>query len=559
MTRITASTPETFRRRISAFRPNLGSLVVSLLVAAYLLVVLNATFWSKAGFYLKDDPWALAALWVAMFALFSIGTVAVSVKYLLKPLFIFYIAVATGAAWFTDNYGVFVDTDMVRNIFETTKAESQDLITPGLVLHFAVYFLLPSLLLLWVRVVHRSFGQKLLRNGLAIFVCFLVFAGLGAAFYKPYSAIVRTKRELVKTLNPITPLVSTAKYLMGASQEVAVVVKPLGEDARITATADGSKRPRVAIVIVGETARAANFSLGSYERETNPELARQDVIYYPNVSSCGTATDVSLPCMFSNLKRSGYSHKGGLENENVLDVLSRAGISVTWMENNTGSKGVADRVRNVVLTGSTDPRFCKDGDCKDEIFLDKIDEWLNGITKDSVLVLHQLGNHGPAYYERYPDAFRKFLPDCQTSELARCEDRQIVNTYDNAILYTDFVLSKIVDRLKARSETLSTGFLYVSDHGESLGENNMYLHGAPYFIAPKEQTAVPMITWFDPKFAASTGLNMDCLKTSASNPLSHDNLFSSLLGMMNVTTKVYERDLDMFATCRAAPFGASNS
>ncbi|MXO01947.1 sulfatase-like hydrolase/transferase, partial [Shinella zoogloeoides] len=292
--------------------------------------------------------------------------------------------------------------------------------------------------------------------------------------------------------------------------------------------------------------------LDSYARETNPELARQDVIYFSNVSSCGTATDVSLPCMFSNLKRSGYDHKTGLENENVLDVLVRAGVDVTWMENNTGSKGVADRVRNVIITGSSDSRFCKDGDCKDEIFLEKIDEWLNGITKDSVLVLHQLGNHGPAYYERYPDAFRKFIPDCRTTELSRCKDAEIVNAYDNAILYTDFILSKIVERLKARTVTLSTGFLYVSDHGESLGENNLYLHGTPYFMAPDEQTRVPLIAWFDRQFASSMGLNLDCLKKSATMPLSHDNLFSSLLGMMNVTTKAYERDLDMYAACRRA-------
>ncbi|SOC44814.1 phosphoethanolamine--lipid A transferase [Shinella sumterensis] len=559
MKKVSATGSGKFLKKLEAFRPTLGSLPVSILAATYLLLFLNATFWARAGVYLQGEPWAYAGLFAAMFALFTIATVAVSVKYVIKPILIFYIAVAAAAAWFTDNYGVFVDTDMVRNVFETTRAESQDLMTPGLLRHFALYFVLPSALLSWVRVTHQTLGRKVLENGFTIFVCLLIFAGLAATFYKPYSAIVRTKRDLVKTLNPITPLVNTTKYLLGVSQEVALVVKPLGEDARIAAPSDGSSKPRVAIVIVGETARGASFSLDSYTRQTNPELARQNVIYYPNVSSCGTATDVSLPCMFSNLKRSGYSHKAGLENENVLDVLSRAGVDVTWMENNTGSKGVADRVRNVVITGSKDPRFCKDGDCWDEIFLEKIDEWLSGITKDSVLVLHQLGNHGPAYYERYPDAFRKFVPDCQTAELAQCTDAEIVNSYDNAILYTDFVLSGIVERLKARSSTLSTGFLYISDHGESLGENGLYLHGTPYFMAPDEQTRIPMITWFDGQFASSMGLGLDCLRKSAARPLSHDNLFSSLLGMMNVTAKVYQPEQDMFAVCRAAPALPSSS
>ena len=537
---------------LNRFRPSLGSLSTSILVAIYLLVFLNATFWGKAGVYLKDSPIAFVALCVAILALFAIGTVAVSVKYIMKPVLIFYIAVATGAAWFTDTYGVFVDTNMVRNTFETTQAESKDLLTPGLVMHFALYLVLPAALLLWVRVIHQPFGRKLRQNLVIIFGCFLIFTSLGVTFYKPYSAVIRTKRDLVKTLNPVTPLVSTVKYFMGASQEIILAVKPLGQDAKIATRADGSVKPRVAIIVVGETARAASFSLGSYTRETNPELARQGVLYFSNVSSCGTATDVSLPCMFSNLKRSGYDHKSGLENENVLDVLSRAGVDVTWMENNTGSKGVSDRVRNVVITGSTDPRFCKDGDCKDEIFLEKIDEWLNGVTKDSVLVLHQLGNHGPAYYERYPEKFRKFVPDCQTSELSKCQDAEIVNSYDNAILYTDFVLAKIVERLKARKETLSTGFMYVSDHGESLGENNLYLHGTPYFMAPDEQIRIPLVTWFDGQFASSMGLDLDCLKKSVATPLSHDNLFSSMLGMMNITTSVYERNLDMFSPCRAA-------
>ncbi len=538
------------RRIMHSLRPAIGSITISMLTATYLLTCLNVTFWTKASIYFESDVWALVSLYIALFALFTIGTVLISVKYLIKPIIIFYIGVATGAAWFTDKYGVFVDTDMVRNVFETTVAESKDLVTFGLLTHFAIYFVLPSALLMWVRIVHRPIGSKLLRNGLTIFACFVVFAGVGATFYKPYSTIVRTKRDLVKTLNPITPLVGAVKYVFNASQEVAIVAKPLGEDAEIGLRADGSMKPRIVILVVGETARGASFSLGSYNRQTNPELALQNVIYWPNVSSCGTATDVSLPCMFSNLKRSGYSHRLGLENENVLDVLSRAGVDVTWMENNTGSKGVSDRIRNIRLTGSVDPRFCKDGDCKDEIFLDKIDDWLDSVTKDSVLVLHQLGNHGPAYYERYPEAFRRFVPDCQTAELTKCADSEVVNAYDNAILYTDFVLAKILERLKARSAKLSTAFLYVSDHGESLGENRLFLHGTPYFMAPDEQTRIPMVTWFDKQFASSMGLSLDCLKSSALKPLSHDNLFSSLLAMMNVTTRVYEPELDMFLSCR---------
>jgi len=510
----------------------------------------NATFWEKAGRYLADEMGAFLALNLVIVALFFVLTILSAVKYLFKPVLVLLVLLAGGASWFIDNLGVLIDTDMVRNVFETTSAEAGDLLTAGYFRHMLLVAVIPSLLILWVRVRFPSAERVVLWNVGITASCIAIIAGSGALYYKPYSAVIRTKRELAKTLNPVTPLVSIAKVALATGNERNVVVKPLGEDATVTTPVDGLSKPRVAVIVVGETARGANFSLGFYERETNPLLKKQDVTYYSNFASCGTATDVSLPCMFSNLKRSGYTHAGGLENETAVDVLRRAGIDMTWIENNTGSKGVADRVRVVNIYNSNDPRFCADGTCDDEIVLEKIDEWLSNVKQDSVLVFHQMGNHGPAYYKRYPEAFRKFVPECTTTELAKCKDQEIVNAYDNAILYTDFVLSGIIDRLKARTDTLATGMLYVSDHGESLGENGLYLHGTPYFIAPDEQTRIPLLTWFSPEFAASMGLDIRCQQQRRENTFSHDNLFSSLLGMMNVSTSVYERDLDMFAACR---------
>lgn len=537
-------------RFISSYRPEIGSEILSVLAAAYIAFFLNDTFWEKATDYLVADRSALVALHVAILALVSVCTTLASAKFLVKPALIFLIGVSAAASWFTDSFGVVVDTDMVRNIFETTSMEAKDLLTTGFLRHLAFYFLLPSLLIVWVRVRHRAFLPKVFWNSMLSISCLLVFAGIGMVYYKPYSAAVRINRDLVKTLNPVTPLVSTVKFALGEGGEMAIVVRPLGTDAMVKAAANGSQKPKVAVVVVGETTRGANFSLGSYARQTNPMLARQDVIYFSNVTSCGTSTAISLPCMFSNLKRSGYSHDEGLANENVLDVFKRAGIDVTWLDNNTGSKGIADRVRYLNISSSSDPRFCQGGECRDGIFLEKVDEWLGNIKHDGVLVLHQIGNHGPSYYERYPDDFRRFVPDCQTPELARCKDNEIVNAYDNAILYTDAVLSQVIDRLKANSDRVSAGFLYISDHGESLGEGGLYLHGTPYVLAPAEQTRVPLIAWFDPGFAASISLDVSCLRKSAASSLSHDNFFSSLLGMMNVSSKVYERELDMFAPCR---------
>ncbi|KQZ91868.1 phosphoethanolamine transferase [Agrobacterium tumefaciens] len=537
-------------RFFKMYRPAIDSRLLAFIAALYFWALSNATFWEKATRYLAGETGALIGLHLVIIALFFALTSLAAAKYLFKPILLVLVALAGGASWFIDNLGVLIDTEMVRNVLETTPNEAGDLLTAGYFRHMILVAVIPSLLIVWVRVRFPSAGRTVLWNiGIAA-SCLAIIVGAGALYYKPYSAIVRTKRELVKTLNPVTPLVSIAKVALATGNERNIVVKPLGEDATVTTPGDGLSKPRVAIVIVGETARGANFSLGSYERETNPLLKKQDVTYYSNVASCGTATDVSLPCMFSNLKRSGYTHAGGLENETAVDVLRRAGINMTWIENNTGSKGVADRVRVVNIYNSNDPRFCADGTCDDEIVFEKIDEWLSNVKQDSVLVFHQIGNHGPAYYKRYPEAFRKFVPECTTTELAKCKDQEIVNAYDNAILYTDFVLSGIIDRLKARTDTLATGMLYVSDHGESLGENGLYLHGTPYFIAPDEQTRIPLLTWFSPEFAASMGLDTRCQQQRRENTFSHDNLFSSLLGMMNVSTSVYERDLDMFAACR---------
>jgi lipid A ethanolaminephosphotransferase len=537
-------------RFFKTYRPSLDYRLLALLAALCFWAFSNATFWEKAGRYLADEMGAFLALNLVIVALFFVLTILSAVKYLFKPVLVLLVLLAGGASWFIDNLGVLIDTDMVRNVFETTSAEAGDLLTAGYFRHMRLVAVIPSLLILWVRVRFPSAERVVLWNVGITASCIAIIAGSGALYYTPYSAVIRTKRELAKTLNPVTPLVSIAKVALATGNERNVVVKPLGEDATVTTPVDGLSKLRVAVIVVGETARGANFSLGFYERETNPLLKKQDVTYYSNFASCGTATDVSLPCMFSNLKRSGYTHAGGLENETAVDVLRRAGIDMTWIENNTGSKGVADRVRVVNIYNSNDPRFCADGTCDDEIVLEKIDEWLSNVKQDSVLVFHQMGNHGPAYYKRYPEAFRKFVPECTTTELAKCKDQEIVNAYDNAILYTDFVLSGIIDRLKARTDTLATGMLYVSDHGESLGENGLYLHGTPYFIAPDEQTRIPLLTWFSPEFAASMGLDIRCQQQRRENTFSHDNLFSSLLGMMNVSTSVYERDLDMFAACR---------
>ena len=534
-------------------RPKIGSVSLSIVTAVYVLFVLNQTFWLKAAGYLATDLTALAALGIGLAGGFIAIFTTFSLKYLIKPFLIFCVMSAALASWFTDRFGVIIDTDMIRNATTTTTAEAQHLITPGFIWHVFLYGILPSLLIVWVEVVHHTFWRKAGRNLLVFVPALAIFLLAGYSHFKTFAATFREHRELARIINPIMPVGSVIKYAIRSTTERNIVAAPLGTDARKVPPANGWDKPRVTIIVAGETARAKNFSLNGYERETNPELAKLDIVNFPHTSSCGTATAVSLPCMFSVYTRQDYTHRKGLETENVTDVLSHAGVDVAWWDNNTGAKSVDARIASIDLSPVADPHFCTNGECQDGILLDRLDAWLDQVKEDSVLILHQIGSHGPAYFARYPEQFRRFRPDCRTAEFSACTPEEIVNAYDNTILFTDHVLAGIISKLKARSGQMATAMFYMSDHGESLGENGLYLHATPYFIAPDEQTKVPFILWMDANFRSSMGLDTACLTQTATAERSHDNLFHSVLGMMNVSTRVYDPALDVFAACRSKP------
>lgn len=532
----------------AVWRPQLGSIAVSILTALYLLALTNRSFWSKGWLYLDGRPTTLFSIAVGIACLYIAFCVAVSLKYVMKPVFILLILASAAGAWFMDRYGVIIDMEMIRNAAETNSAEAGHLITPGFVLHMLAYGVLPAALLLWVKVRHHTFFWKL-RANLAIILPALVIALVaGLSHARVYAATVRAHHDWFETLNPFVPLVTAVQFAAGQSADRNVVAAPLGTDARIGDGPVTGRKPRLLVIVAGETARAANFSLGGYARETNPELKTKDIRYFGDTTSCGTATAVSLPCMFSVYTRADYSHRKGLETENLLDVLAHAGVAVEWWDNNTGSKKIAARVRERSLIEGGNPRDCSGGECQDQVMLDALDAWIGSVKADTVLVLHQIGSHGPSYYLRYPEAFRRFRPDCRSAEFSDCTREEIVNAYDNTIAYTDHILAGVIDRLQKAEGSLDVSMLYMSDHGESLGELGLYLHGAPYMIAPGEQTHVPFVLWLgeDAKAAYSGA----CLDAQTVKPQSHDILFHTVLGMMRVETKVRDPALDLMSSCR---------
>ncbi len=234
-----------------------------------------------------------------------------------------------------------------------------------------------------------------------------------------------------------------------------------------------------------------------------------------------------------------------------MDVLQRAGVKVRWRENNSGCKGVCDRVSYEDLSNLKIPGLCSDGECYDEILLHGLQDRIDKLEDDAVIVLHMHGSHGPAYYKRYPPAFEFFKPVCDTVQLDQCTREGIVNAYDNTLRYTDHVLSLTIDLLRSNARRFDTAMLYVSDHGESLGESGLYLHGIPYALAPREQTQVPMLLWLSEELSEHQGIDVACLRARRHDLLSHDYLFHSILGLSSVSTAIYRPERDLFRPCRS--------
>ena len=392
--------------------------------------------------------------------------------------------------------------------------------------------------------------RSVLFRGANILVSVLLILLVAALFYKDYASLFRNNKELVKSLSPSNSIVASWSWYSHQRLANLPLVR-IGEDAHRNPLMQNEKRKNLTILIVGETSRAENFSLHGYPRETNPRLAKDNVVYFPNTASCGTATAVSVPCMFSDMPREHYKEELAQHQEGVLDIIQRAGINVLWNDNDGGCKGVCDRVPHQNVTALNLPGQCINGECYDEVLFHGLEDYINNLQGDGVIVLHTIGSHGPTYYNRYPPQFRKFTPTCDTNEIQTCTKEQLVNTYDNTLVYVDYIVDKAINLLKEHQDKFTTSLVYLSDHGESLGENGIYLHGLPYAIAPDSQKQVPMLLWLSEDYQKRYQVDQNCLQKQAQTQhYSQDNLFSTLLGLTGVETKYYQAADDILQTCR---------
>jgi lipid A ethanolaminephosphotransferase len=519
-----------------------------LLISLGFTLFYNLAFFRNVYAVFGDSLGGLLFIGSLAVFLFAVTVLVLSLfcfRYITKPALIVVIMGAAVANNYMNSYNVVIDTTMLTNIMKTDSHEVMDLMSLELAIQMLLLGVLPAFLVYKTRIRWPSVGRELFNRVKLIGLALGLIIVSILPFTSHYTSFIREQKILRYYTNPATFLYSSFTYISSELADTGPINRaPIGLDAH---NHPADTRRELVILVIGEAARADRFSLNGYARETNPLLAQEDIINLPNVTSCGTSTAYSLPCMFSLSDRGDFNLDEANHKENLLDVLTHAGANVLWRDNNSDSKGVTIAIPFEDFRAPDVNPSC-DVECRDIGMLAGLPEYITSHDQgDIVIVMHQLGNHGPAYYKRYPDEFRKYLPVCETNQLENCTDDEIGNAYDNAILYTDWFLTQVIHFLQTYDNRFETALWYMADHGESLGENGLYLHGLPFMLAPDTQTHPASLMWF----GASNPIDRDAMRARGSEPVSHDNYFHTVLGLTEVVTSVYKPELDLITRTQA--------
>ncbi|KGK13993.1 phosphoethanolamine transferase [Vibrio navarrensis] len=523
------------------------TLVVNLPVYTELATILSKLDNVKIGFVISIPLFFLAAL-TLLFNLFSW-------PWFSKPFFATLLILSSMVSYAGYNYGTLFDYDMIANIFETDTSEASSYLSTYSLVWTLLMGIIPAIWVLRVKLTTRgSFIRMTLHKLAMILASVLAIGAIAALYYQDYASVGRNNSYLKKMIIPTQYVYSTTKYVRDTYFTTPQPYQQLGLDAKQSdqALALAQSKPTLLVFVMGETARSQNYQLNGYERATNPYTSQFDVISFQDVSSCGTATAVSVPCLFSNLTRANFERSVADNQDNVLDILNRAGISLLWKENDGGDKGVARNIPSVTVDRSRKDAMCNGSTCFDMALLENFDQEVTSMQGNRMIALHLIGSHGPTYFQRYPKEHAVFMPDCPRADIENCSVEQITNSYDNTIRYSDYVIGQAIEKLQSLEDQFNTALIYVSDHGESLGENGLFLHGMPYSLAPEYQTKVPLMLWMSSGFKKAKNVNESCLRAAAqqTDTYSHDYIFHSLIGIMDVQTEQYNSRLDLFSACR---------
>ncbi len=527
------------------------------LIALWLATGINLYFYQKLNSYSSLSGIAgigfMLASAVMVFAYYFLILQFISWRITAKTVASLLVILAAFSSYFVTNLGIDIDQGQITNMMQTDAHEVLDLISSQSLL-WALFTLIIPLGIIWkIKLKEQLIKQQLIAKLLGLAVALVMLLGILFVFYNQYAPIFREHRDLKSKLSPMNTISSLSGYTKRHFKTRQKALVPFGTDATLSATAKNAS-PKLLVLVVGETARAESFSLNGYNKDTNPELAKRDILNFSNATSCGTSTAVSVPCMFSGMQRTDYNPDLASHREGLLDIAKRAGYQVTWIDNNSGCKGACARTGSYEIPETLKQQWCKEGECYDDILLSSLSLYLKQLEashnqQNQLIVLHQVGSHGPAYFKRYPDEFKRFNPTCDTNAIQSCSRESLINTYDNTIVYTDHILATLIDQLQQVSN-FQSAMWYVSDHGESTGEHGLYLHGAPYIMAPSQQTHVPMLMWFSKAWQTQAPQLLPCLNKQLTKARGQDNLFPSILSLLDIQSKVINPSLDMTRACQ---------
>jgi lipid A ethanolaminephosphotransferase len=458
---------------------------------------------------------------------------------LLKILCIFFLFGNVLALYFMSSYNVILDRAMMGNVFNTDSRETLELVNIKLTLYLIVAAFLPAIAILKLNLNISTWTRKI--STLA-----LVLLGSTAWLYANSSTwlwLDKHAKHVGAVMLPWSYVVNTVRHFdQVATKNQHQTLLP---SAHFSSPIP-SKNKKIVVLVIGESARAQNFSHYGYGRNTNPYTKSSLMAVMPNTRSCSTYTTQSVACMLSH---QGSSVSYLTSYEPLPSYVQRHGVDVVWRSNNWGEPPLKvntyERPANI-------QKSCLTKDCTqsgfDDILLYGLKERIVASNSTNVfIVLHLSGSHGPAYYTKYSPEFEKFKPVCRSVEVQKCTNEELVNAYDNTIVYTDHILYRLISMLEELSDIPST-MLYISDHGESLGEYGLFLHGAPKSIAPDVQINIPFFVWMSKSFQKNNGLSNQVLIQRPSH--THDHIFHSVMGAFGLRSDIYKAEFDIFSSSK---------
>ncbi|MFD0989853.1 phosphoethanolamine--lipid A transferase EptA [Mariniflexile jejuense] len=478
----------------------------------YKFVCANFDINSLNGITLIVSLTILALVLNALFFYILFYTLRIFGKWLLVIFFI----INAIALYFINNYGIIIDETMIGNILNTNFEESSSFFSFSLILYLIFLGIIPSILIFKIKPINIPFKKFLVH----VFLTLIFLLSLAFANSKNWLWIDKNSKTLGGLVMPWCYAVNTHLFYLHKNQKnKEQILLP-------KATIKDTKKS-IVVLVIGESARSKNFSLYGYKKNTNPLLSKISNVYSYKAESNATYTTAGV--------KSILEHKSSNKLYEILpNYLFRSNVEVFWKSTNWGEPTV--KIKNYQNKEDL-KKLCVGNKCDyDEILLNGLKEQILTSKKNKILVvLHTSTSHGPTYYKKYPTEFNKFNPVCKSVELANCTQEELTNAYDNTIVYTDYILASLIEELK-QIEEYNSSLIYISDHGESLGENNLYMHGIPVSMAPKEQLEIPFIVW----------LSDGSRKLKENKMLSQHHVFHSILDFLAVGSPIYNEDMSIF-------------